>query len=129
MFSVLTSAYTYQADLIYHSETNYDQNQIGNYLNNHFKDDMLVIMDENDAKRDVYFAAMTRFWVKSDLNFQPIGENFSYIRSTKERIYLITSKVLHLKSWPHLLMDIIYTIITMNYRIMITPNDIFYNLN
>jgi hypothetical protein len=97
IFSVCTSAYTYHADLVFHSKANYEQNQIGDYLSSHFTEDMLVIMDENDVQKDWYFESMTRFWLKSELMYRPITENLSDLKSDKEKIHLITSKVLPLE--------------------------------
>jgi len=97
IFSICTCAYTYHADLVFQSKIKYDQNQIGNYLNSNFREDMLVIMDKNDSQKNGYFAAMTQFWINGEFMYLPIAENLSDLKIYNKEIYLITSKVLPLE--------------------------------
>lgn len=96
LFSICTSAYTYQADLVYHSEINHAQNQIGSYLSEHPNKSALIIMNQKDSQKDWYFEAMTKFWTKNDIIDYPVNENLSNLKKDKKDIYLITSKVLPL---------------------------------
>lgn len=96
LFSICTSAYTYQADLVYHSEINHAQNQIGSYLSEHPNKSALIIMDQKDSQKDWYFEDMTKFWTKNDIVEYPVNENLSNLKKDKKDIYLITSKVLPL---------------------------------
>lgn len=93
VFSLCTSAYTYRADLVYHSDINYAQNQIGAYLNEHSSNNALIIIDQEDYQRDWYFMTMTMFWTKNYLIQYPVNENLSSLEKDKKDIYLITSKV------------------------------------
>lgn len=97
IFSVCTSAYTYQADLVHHSEINHAQNQIGAYLSMHPSDNTPIIMDQKDFQRDWYFATMTEFWTKNVFTAYPVNENLSILEKDKINFYLITSKVLPLE--------------------------------
>lgn len=97
IFSVCICAYTYNADLVLHSKTNYDQNQIGDYLSIHGTKDMRVVMDDSVAQNDWYFVAMTRFWMKGEVTYQPITGNLSDMKGYTNETYLITSKVLPLE--------------------------------
>ena len=97
IFSVCASAYTYYGELIYQSENNRAENQIGSYLNAHSSKDSLIIMDTDVLKNDWYFVSMTNFWTKSEIIYQPVKENLSGLKSDKKEIYIITLKVLPLK--------------------------------
>lgn len=97
IFSVCASAYTYYGELIYQSENNHAENQIGAYLNAHSSKDSLTIIDNEVLQNDWYFVAMTEFWTKSQIIYQPVEVNLSDLKSDKKEIYMITSKVLPLK--------------------------------
>lgn len=97
IFSICTSAYTYQADLVSHSEINNARNQIGAYLSAHSNDNTPIIMDKEDSKKDWYFLVMTRFWAKNNILESPVNKNLSSLEKGKKDIYLITSKVLPLE--------------------------------
>ena len=97
IFSVCASAYTYYGELIYQSENNHAENQIGAYLNAHSGKDSLIIIDNEVLQNDWYFVSMTNFWTKSEIIYQPVKENLSDLKSDKKEIYIITSKVLPLK--------------------------------
>jgi len=97
IFSVCASAYTYYGELIYQSENNHAENQIGSYLNAHSSKDSLIIVDNAVLQNDWYFVSMTNFWTKSEIIYQPVTENLSGFKSDKKEIYMITSNVLPLK--------------------------------
>jgi hypothetical protein len=105
IFSVCTSAYTYQADLVFHSDANSAQNQIGNFLNAYPEDDVLLVFDENISREDWYFETMTKFWTKNYYFYYPINEiinysldeDLSYFGREESKMYLITSEILPFK--------------------------------
>jgi len=96
--SVCASAYTYQQDLVFISETNHAQNQIGAFLNMHSNSDNLpILMDMEDSKRDWYFASLTKFWTKKTISNCNLNETLLDLEDSKKNAYLITSKVLPLE--------------------------------
>jgi len=97
IFSVCASAYTYYGELIYYSESNNAENQIGAYLNAHSNKDSVVIFDNEILRNDWYFASMTEFWAKGAIIYQPVKENLSDLKNDRKEIYVITSYVMPLK--------------------------------
>jgi hypothetical protein len=97
-FSVGASAYSYYADLAYHSDRYHAMNQIGIYLNEHSSNESVIIMDNEIPGKDWYFDSMTSFWIKKNINYMPVKENIlPELQSNKNEIYIITSKELPLE--------------------------------
>jgi len=97
-FSVGASAYSYYADLAYHSDRYHNMNQIGIYLNEHSSNESVIIMDHEIPGKDRYFNYMTSFWIKKSINYMPVNENMPPgLQSYKNEIYIITSKALPLE--------------------------------
>jgi len=96
LFSIITTASTVERTTLPASTFFTSQNSIGIYLEMHSNDSSIVLMDNEDDRRDPIMMSLTKFWTHAKFATRSTPEDPSgvYTDYARTRSYIISSKIL-----------------------------------